>query len=78
MASGQSNMEFPLAQAKGGPEAAAAGCDGLRLFTVAKATSLTPKDDVTGQWARVRRRRRPSASRPWRSTSARTCTARSA
>jgi sialate O-acetylesterase len=51
VASGQSNMEFPLAQAKGGPEAAKAGCDGLRLFTVAKATSLMPRDDVTGQWA---------------------------
>ncbi len=50
-ASGQSNMEWPLAQAKGGPEAAASGCDGLRLFTVAKATSLRPKDDVSGQWA---------------------------
>ena len=51
VASGQSNMEFPLAQATGGPEAAAAGCDGLHLFTVAKATSLLPKDDVSGQWA---------------------------
>jgi sialate O-acetylesterase len=51
VASGQSNMEFPLARAKGGPEAAEAGCGGLRLFTVAKATSLTPKEDVTGQWA---------------------------
>jgi beta-xylosidase len=51
VASGQSNMEWPLAQAKGGPEAAAAGCEGLRLFTVAKATSLQAKDDVSGQWA---------------------------
>jgi len=50
VASGQSNMEWPLAQSTGGPEAAAAGCDGLRLFTVAKATSLQPKDDVSGQW----------------------------
>ena len=41
----------PLAQSTGGPEAAAAGCDGLRLFTVAKATSLQPRDDVTGQWS---------------------------
>jgi len=50
LGSGQSNMEFPLAQAAGGMEAARAGCDGLRLFTVAKATSLRPKDDVSGQW----------------------------
>ena len=55
-------MEWPLAQATGGPEAAAAGCDGLRLFTVAKATSLAPKDDVTGQWSRATRRRRPAFS----------------
>ena len=51
VASGQSNMEWPLAQSTGGPQAAAAGCDGLRLFTVAKATSLQPRDDVTGQWS---------------------------
>ena len=51
VASGQSNMEWPLAQSIGGPEAATAGCDGLRLFTVAKATSLQAKDDVTGQWS---------------------------
>ena len=51
VASGQSNMEWPLAQSTGGPEAATAGCDGLRLFTVAKATSLQPRDDVTGQWS---------------------------
>ena len=51
VASGQSNMEWPLAQSIGGPEAAAAGCDGLRLFTVAKATSLPEKDDVSGRWA---------------------------
>ena len=51
LASGQSNMEFPLARASGGAEAAQAGCEGLRLFTVAKATSLTPKDDVSGAWS---------------------------
>jgi len=50
VASGQSNMEWPLAQANGGAEAAAAGCDGLRLFAVAKATSLQPKADVAGKW----------------------------
>jgi sialate O-acetylesterase len=51
VASGQSNMEWPLAQSIGGREAATAGCDGLRLFTVAKATSLQAKDDVSGQWS---------------------------
>lgn len=50
LASGQSNMEWQLSQSEGGAEAAAAGCDELRLFTVAKATSLTPKDDVSGEW----------------------------
>jgi len=50
LASGQSNMEWPLGRATGGEEAAAAGCDGLRLFTVQKATSLTEKDDVSGSW----------------------------
>jgi sialate O-acetylesterase len=50
VASGQSNMEWPLRQATGGSEAARAGCDGLRLFTVAKATSLAPREDVSGQW----------------------------
>jgi sialate O-acetylesterase len=50
VASGQSNMEWPLAQSTGGTEAAAAGCGGLRLFTVAKARSLQPKDDVSGRW----------------------------
>jgi sialate O-acetylesterase len=50
LASGQSNMEFPLARATGGEEVAAAGCEGLRLFTVAKATSLVPRDDVDGAW----------------------------
>jgi sialate O-acetylesterase len=50
VASGQSNMEWALAQANGGREAADAGCTDLRLFTVVKATSLRPKDDVGGQW----------------------------
>jgi len=46
VASGQSNMELPLAQSKGPTEAAAAGCSGLRLFTVAKTTALEPRTDV--------------------------------
>ena len=51
LGSGQSNMEFPLARASGGSQAAQAGCEGLRLFTVAKATSLDLKDDVSGEWS---------------------------
>jgi sialate O-acetylesterase len=50
VASGQSNMEFPLSRAIGGNEAAAAGCPGLRLFTVTKATAAQPKADVDGAW----------------------------
>jgi sialate O-acetylesterase len=52
VASGQSNMEFALRQARGGPEDAAAGCEGLHLLTVARTTSLVPKDDVSGEWQR--------------------------
>jgi beta-xylosidase len=62
VASGQSNMEWPLAQATGGPEAAESGCDGLRLFSVGKATSLRPKDDVSGQWAACDRSTAPGFS----------------
>jgi sialate O-acetylesterase len=50
VASGQSNMEFPLSRATSGNEAAAAGCPGLRLFTVTKATATQPKTDVDGAW----------------------------
>jgi sialate O-acetylesterase len=50
VASGQSNMEFPLSRSFGAEQAAAGGCPGLRLFTVAKATSADPKGDVEGMW----------------------------
>ncbi len=50
LASGQSNMEFPLWRATGGRDAARDGCAGMRLFTVAHATAATPRDDVTGAW----------------------------
>jgi sialate O-acetylesterase len=51
VASGQSNMEWPLSQSQGAAEAAAGGCPGLRLFTVIKATSVEPKADVDGEWS---------------------------
>ena len=49
--SGQSNMEWPLAQAAGGPEDAAALNDAsLRLFTVQKKTAAAPLEDARGRW----------------------------
>ncbi len=50
VASGQSNMEFPLSRSNGAAQAATDGCPGLRLFTVTKATSADPKADVDGLW----------------------------
>jgi len=50
LASGQSNMEFPLWRATAGRDAARDGCAGMRLFTVTHATAATPRDDVTGAW----------------------------
>ena len=57
LASGQSNMEMPL---EGWPpndliqdsEAAIAAADkpNIRMFTVEKATSATPLEDVSGNW----------------------------
>jgi sialate O-acetylesterase len=49
--SGQSNMEFVLQNsANGAADIAAADFPTIRLFTVTKATSMTPKDDVDGHW----------------------------
>ena len=49
--SGQSNMEWSLAQAAGGPEEASkADHPTLRLFNVPNVTSLSPLEDVKGQW----------------------------
>ena len=50
LASGQSNMEFPLWRSTGGRDAARDGCAGMRLFTVAHATAALPLDDVKGAW----------------------------
>lgn len=50
--SGQSNMEWMLAQAANGErEVAAANHPRLRLFTIKKRLSPIPLDDVTGTWA---------------------------
>jgi len=49
--SGQSNMEWPLINARNGAaEVASANYPEIRLFTVQKATSSTPLDDVKGNW----------------------------
>ena len=49
--SGQSNMEFAVESANNAQvEIAQAQHPTLRLFTVEKATSSEPLDDVTGQW----------------------------
>jgi len=49
--SGQSNMEWPLINTQNGADAVAqANYPEIRLFTVQKATSSTPLDDVKGQW----------------------------
>ncbi len=51
IASGQSNMEWPLGRSQGGNEAVAASDDEqLRLFTGKKNTSETPVFDNSGQW----------------------------
>lgn len=52
IASGQSNMEWPLRDAeRGAEEIARANHPSLRLFTVSKATSMEPGEDVHGSWA---------------------------
>jgi sialate O-acetylesterase len=49
--SGQSNMEWPLVNAKGGKEAVAqANYPEIHLFTVEKKTSTIPQNDLTGHW----------------------------
>jgi sialate O-acetylesterase len=49
--SGQSNMEWPLINAKDGAIAVAeANYPEIHLFTVEKNTSATPLDDVKGRW----------------------------
>lgn len=51
VASGQSNMEWPLNKANDAEkELAAANYPQLRFFLVKKAVSETPLDNVTGEW----------------------------
>jgi sialate O-acetylesterase len=50
--SGQSNMEFPMSRAlNSAQEIADANNPQIRLFTVKKAVSEQPLDDVTGSWS---------------------------
>ncbi|MBN8217980.1 MAG: 9-O-acetylesterase [Spirochaetes bacterium] len=50
--SGQSNMEWALIRARDGSnEVRAASYSNIRLFSVRKATSPTPLDNVVGTWA---------------------------
>ncbi len=52
IASGQSNMQWPLFQAAGGEEAAAAASDArLRLFTVEPAFAAAEEQECAGAWA---------------------------
>jgi len=49
--SGQSNMEWPLVNAKAGAEAVAqANYPEIHLFTVDKSTAASPLDNVKGRW----------------------------
>jgi len=49
--SGQSNMEWPLINSKGGAEfVAQANYPEIRLFTVEKKTASAPLNDVNGKW----------------------------
>ncbi len=49
--SGQSNMEWPLVNAKGGKEAIAqANYPEIHLFTVERKTAQTPQNDLNGRW----------------------------
>ncbi len=50
VASGQSNMEFPLSSARGSDAFLAEGCPKIRLFQVPKNPSLELKADVDGAW----------------------------
>lgn len=50
--SGQSNMEWPLVNARDGTkEVAAANHPKMRLFTVSGPIGMTPVDDVQGSWS---------------------------
>jgi sialate O-acetylesterase len=51
LCSGQSNMEFPLSRAANAAEAIASCADSqLRLFTVPRASTDSPKTEISGSW----------------------------
>ena len=50
IASGQSNMEFPLRRASGADEAVGDGCAGLRLFLEPQQTAAAPSANLAGEW----------------------------
>ncbi|MBV9945960.1 MAG: hypothetical protein JOZ69_03840, partial [Myxococcales bacterium] len=50
LASGQSNMELPLARSRGGPAASDDGCPGVHLFLVEHHTALAPEPEPRGAW----------------------------
>ena len=50
VASGQSNMEFPLQRSRGGADAAALGCSGVHLYTVSSLPAAAPAAKLTGEW----------------------------
>lgn len=51
LASGQSNMGFPLSSAHNATEALASATDAqLRFFTVKNATAAEPQGDLSGKW----------------------------
>jgi sialate O-acetylesterase len=50
VASGQSNMEWPLAKTQSSSEATVESCTGPRLFTVTRATAASTRTDVDGGW----------------------------
>ncbi len=51
LASGQSNMEFPLGKSEGGEEAVKHAADGeLRFLKVPRVAQEEPQDDVSAEW----------------------------
>jgi sialate O-acetylesterase len=63
IASGQSNMEWPLANAlNADAEVAAANYPAVRFFTVKRATSITPLDSVGGTWTECNPKNAPGFS----------------
>ena len=63
LASGQSNMEWPLRSAvNGAQEVASANDSQLRFFTVKKTSTDTPQTSVSGSWQETNARTSPNFS----------------